>query len=61
MTFSDGTPVDAAAVQASFEYVAENGGSTADYEGITFESPDAETISITWPEPQPVMANKICR
>jgi peptide/nickel transport system substrate-binding protein len=60
LTFTDGTPVDAAAVQASFEYVAENGGSTADYAGITFESPDPNTISITWPEPQPVMANKIC-
>jgi peptide/nickel transport system substrate-binding protein len=60
LTFTDGTPVDAAAVQASFEYAAENGGSTADYEGITFESPDANTISITWPEPQPVLANKVC-
>lgn len=60
MKFSDGTPVDADAVQASFEYLMENGGSTADYKGITFDSPDEQTISITWPESQPVMENKIC-
>ena len=59
--FSDGTPVDSAAVKASFEYVAKNGGSTADYKGIKIDVPDAQNISITWPEPQgPVMANKVC-
>ena len=59
MEFSDGTPVDAAAVQASFEY-AQTGPSAADYEGVTFETPDDQTISITWPEPQPVLASKVC-
>jgi peptide/nickel transport system substrate-binding protein len=60
MKFSDGTPVDADAVKASFDYVSKNGGSTNDYKGITFDSPDAQTISITWPDSQPVMDNKIC-
>ena len=59
--FSDGTPVDSAAVKASFEYVAKNGQSVADYKGIKIDTPDAQNISITWPEPQgPVMANKVC-
>lgn len=60
MTFSDGTPVDADAVKATFEYVAKNGQSTADYEGISIDVPDAQSISITWPEPQPVLSNKVC-
>lgn len=59
--FSDGTPVDSAAVKASFEYVENNGGSSNDYKGITIETPDANNISITWPDPQgPVMDNKAC-
>jgi peptide/nickel transport system substrate-binding protein len=60
MKFTDGTPVDSAAVKASFEYTAKNGGSTADYKGIKIDTPDAQNISITWPEPQPIMANKVC-
>jgi peptide/nickel transport system substrate-binding protein len=59
--FSDGTPVDSAAVKASFEYVAKNGQSVADYKGIKIDAPDAQNISITWPEPQgPVLDNKVC-
>jgi peptide/nickel transport system substrate-binding protein len=58
--FSDGTPVDSAAVKASFEFVQNNGGSQADYKGIKIETPDAQNVSITWPEPQQVMANKMC-
>jgi peptide/nickel transport system substrate-binding protein len=59
--FSDGTPVDSAAVKASFEFAKNNGGSTNDYKGITIETPDANNISITWPEAQgPIMDNKAC-
>jgi peptide/nickel transport system substrate-binding protein len=59
--FSDGTPVDSAAVKAVFEFAAKNGGSQADYKGITIDTPDANNIAITWPEPQgPVMDNKAC-
>ena len=58
--FSDGTPVDSAAVKASFEIVAKSASST-DYKGLKIETPDAQNISLTWPEAQgPVMANKVC-
>jgi peptide/nickel transport system substrate-binding protein len=60
MKFSDGTPVDSAAVKASFEYIEHNGGSQADYKGIKIATPDAQNISITWPEPQQVLDNKVC-
>lgn len=59
MEFSDGTPVDAEAVKASFEFAAAS-GVNQDYEGITIEVADAQNISITWPEPQPVMNSKVC-
>jgi peptide/nickel transport system substrate-binding protein len=59
--FSDGTPVDSAAVKASFEFVENNGGATNDYKGITIDTPDPNNISITWPDAQgPVMDNKAC-
>lgn len=58
-SFTDGTPVDAEAVKAVFEHVAK-GPSAADYEGVTYEVVDAQTITIAWPEPQVVLANKIC-
>ncbi len=58
--FSDGTPVDSAAVKASFEFV-KNAGVSNDYKGIKIETPDVQNIAITWPEPQgPIMANKVC-
>lgn len=58
--FSDGTPVDSAAVKASFEIV-EKSASSNDYKGIKIETPDAQNVSITWPKPQgPVVDNKIC-
>jgi len=60
MTFSDGTALDADAVKASFEFIAKNGGSTNDYKGLKYDITDAQNISITWPDAQPVMANKIC-
>jgi ABC-type transport system substrate-binding protein len=56
--FSDGTPVDAAAVQASFEPLIKSASDR--YGGITFASPDANTITITWPEPQPLLNNRVC-
>jgi peptide/nickel transport system substrate-binding protein len=59
--FSDGTPVDSAAVKADFDYASKNGGGQADYKGIKIETPDANNISITWPEAQgPVIDNKAC-
>lgn len=58
--FSDGTAVDSAAVKASFEYIANNGGATADYKDITIATPDASTVTITWPEPQATLKSKLC-
>jgi peptide/nickel transport system substrate-binding protein len=61
LEFSDGTPVDSAAVKASFEFVAANGGRQADYAEMTIETPDAQNISISWPEPVgPVLADRMC-
>jgi peptide/nickel transport system substrate-binding protein len=58
MKYSDGTPVDAASVQASFEVVMETASDR--YGDITFDSPDEQTITITWPEPQPLMNVRAC-
>lgn len=60
ITFSDGSELDTQDVADSFQYYAENGNRTADYEGLQIDIQDAETITLTWPEPQPIMANKLC-
>ena len=58
--FSDGTPVDSAAVKASFEFVKDS-GINDDYKGLKIETPDAQNIVLTWPKPQgPIMDNKVC-
>ena len=58
--FSDGTPVDSAAVKASFEF-AKDAGVSKDYKGLKITTPDAQNIVLTWPEPQgPIMDNKVC-
>ena len=59
MKFSDGTPVDSAAVKTSFEYAAKNGGSTADYKDIVIKTPDPSNISISWPTSQAILNSKI--
>jgi len=58
-TYSDGTPVDAASVQASYEDIMDTASDR--YGGITFETPDPLTITITWPEPQPLINLRICQ
>jgi len=55
---SDGTPLDAEAVEASFAYLAEI--NTDRYAGITFDAPDPQTITITWPDAQPLMNLRVC-
>jgi peptide/nickel transport system substrate-binding protein len=60
MKFSDGTPVDSAAVKASFDFASKNGGATNDYKGIKIETKDAQTFAVTWPEPQPILNSKVC-
>lgn len=59
MEYTDGTPVDAAAVQAAFEQFA-TGPQAADYEGVAYDVVDEQTLTIAWPEPQPVLSNKVC-
>jgi ABC-type transport system substrate-binding protein len=58
MKYSDGTPVDSASVQASFEVVKETASDR--YGDITFDTPDDQTITISWPEPQPLMETRAC-
>ena len=58
--FSDGTPVDSAAVAATFEYMTSHGGSSGDYKGIKIETPGAQDIAITWPAPEPLIIAKAC-
>jgi peptide/nickel transport system substrate-binding protein len=55
--FTDGTPVDSAAVKASYEFIAKKNARFAD---TKIETPDPQTVTITWPTPQPVMALKLC-
>ncbi|MCL3777422.1 MULTISPECIES: ABC transporter substrate-binding protein [unclassified Actinomyces] len=61
VTFSDGDVADADAVKANFELAAANEATSSMYQGITFDIPDAHTITITWPEPQPLMADRVGR
>ncbi|HEY8718200.1 ABC transporter substrate-binding protein [Pengzhenrongella sp.] len=58
--FTDGTPVDAKAVAANFDYISKNGSNTANYKGITLDTPDARTFTVTWPQPQPLISNLTC-
>lgn len=60
MTFTDGTKVDAKAVAASFKFVQTNGGAQADYKDMTIKTPDALTVVLSWPTPQPTLSYKVC-
>lgn len=59
-TFEDGTPITSADIQASFEYAGSTGGSQADYEGMTFDTPDDQTITLGWDTPQVNLNSKVC-
>lgn len=56
--FTDGTPVDAEAVKANFEPLIKSASDR--YGGLTFSIADAHTITLTWPEPQPLMNTRMC-
>lgn len=60
MKFSDGTPVDSAAVAATFRYMTTHGGVQGNYKGIKVDTPDPQNITISWPEPQPLIVSRIC-
>lgn len=59
LKFSDGTPVDAEAIKASFGFMTQS-GRAADYKDITVKAADPLTVSISWPDPQPIINNKLC-
>ena len=59
MKFSDGTPVDSYAVAANFEYLKSHGQSVNDYKDVTIKTPNAQNISLTWKEPQPLMSQRV--
>lgn len=54
MTFTDGTPVDAAAVQKAFEFQQKSNAGRFP-ETMAFDVPDSLTITATWPEPVPTL------
>ncbi|MEU6103689.1 ABC transporter substrate-binding protein [Streptomyces flaveolus] len=60
MKFSDGTPVDAAAVKASVEYAGKHGGSAARFERMKVATPDDLTVVITYPEANPLLSARLC-
>ncbi len=55
-TFTDGTPMDTAALQATLEYV---GSLNTRFAGLTFDVADAQTMTITWPAPNPLIAMRL--
>jgi len=58
--FTDGTPVDAAAVKANLDYVASAGGAAARWANTTIKSTDDQTVSVSWPEANPLLALRLC-
>ena len=58
--FSDGTAVDAAAVKANAEYYATAGGASSRWAGITVTTPDTQTVAISGPAPNPLLALRMC-
>lgn len=61
MTFSDGSPVDSAAVKASIERFATAGSADAYWaQDITVTTPDELTAVLTTPEPNGLLPNYMC-
>ncbi|MEU9348551.1 ABC transporter substrate-binding protein [Streptomyces sp. NPDC048278] len=60
MKFSDGTPVNAAAVKASIEYAKKHGGSAARFAPMTVTTPDDLTVVISETTPNPLLALRLC-
>jgi peptide/nickel transport system substrate-binding protein len=61
MTFSDGSPVDAAAAKASIEHMRDSGGSDAGrVEGTEIETPDDLTVVVHAPQPTGQLPTFMC-
>lgn len=59
MKFSDGTPVNAAALKATMKFNQEHGASTARYAGFSVTTPDDLTAVITT-KPNPLIVARLC-
>jgi len=59
-TFSDGSPVDAQAIVDNFELAGTAGGSIDIFKDVVAEATDEQNVTVTWPEPQPIMGERIC-
>lgn len=61
MTFSDGSPVDSAAVKASIEHMQNGGGTDAGrVAGMTITTPDDTTVVLTAPVPTGQLPTFMC-
>ncbi len=61
MTFSDGSPVDSAAVKASIEHMRDSGGSDAGrVAGAEIDTPDDRTVILRMPEPTGQLPTFMC-
>lgn len=60
MKFSDGSPLDATAVKANFEYAKTHGGGAARFKDMTVTTPDQSTVKITLSKPNPLLTSRLC-
>lgn len=58
MEFTDGGAVDAASIEAAVKHM-ETTPQAPDYAGVVVTA-ESDSITLTWPEPQPIIANKAC-
>ncbi|NEA28482.1 ABC transporter substrate-binding protein [Actinomadura bangladeshensis] len=61
MKFTDGTPVDGAAVKASLEYLVKSPGGQSFLGGAKVASPDASTVVVTTPKPKSFLTTYLCQ
>ncbi|MFJ3772304.1 ABC transporter substrate-binding protein [Streptomyces sp. NPDC090075] len=60
MKFSDGTPVNSAAVKTMIEYAGKQSASATRFAGMKVTTPDDLTAVITTPSPNPVFTARMC-
>jgi peptide/nickel transport system substrate-binding protein len=60
MKFSDGTPVNSAAVKESIKYAGKHGGSAVRFAKMQVTTPDDLTAVIDVPKPNPLLTARLC-
>ncbi|WP_425826656.1 ABC transporter substrate-binding protein [Streptomyces fractus] len=60
MKFTDGAPVDSAAVKTAIEYSKTHGGGANRYKAMKVSTPDDLTVVITTDKPNPVLTARLC-